>query len=189
MREHLSTSSFAMEYCVKNGGKCVNKKAVARFDCATAVLSVISGNFCCLDHLEYICMGDALAVVGILVVLGHEAGAEDADAEVVGDAKLAQALAYSFPQQDVDGAGHASLVVQSAVDLGDHFAEDAALLGEGICQLIDFCKSPTSYEIQFEIIQLLVGHCVLHFHLLPSVVVFVFVFCLYIRTGEGSITD
>lgn len=147
----------------------------------------MSGNFRCFNHLEYISMGDALAIARILVVLGHEAGAEDADAEVVGDAKLAQALAHSLPQQDVDRTGHAALVVQNAVDLGYNFSEDAALLGEGICELIDFGKSPTCYKVQFKIVQLLVVHCVLHFYLLPSVVVLVL--HMYIRIEGESITS
>ena len=127
------------------------------------------GNFCICDYLQDFLMGDALAIVRILVVLGHEAGAESADAQVVGDAKLVQALADSFPQEDVQWPDYAGLAAQSAVNLAYDFSEGAALLGEGISQLIDLCESPASYEIQLKIIQLLALKCVHHFHLLPSV--------------------
>ena len=114
------------------------------------------GNLCICNHLEHICMGDALALVGILVVLGHEAGTESAHAQIVGDAQLAQALANGFPQEDVQRADHAGLAAQSTVDLAYDFTEGAALLGKSISQFIDLGKSSACYEIQFKIIQLLV---------------------------------
>ena len=90
-------------------------------------------------------MGDALALVGILVVLGHEAGAQDPHAQVVGDAKLVQALANSFPQEDIQRAYHASLAAQSTVDLAYDFTEGAALLGKSISQFIDLGKGSACY--------------------------------------------
>ena len=114
------------------------------------------GNLCICNHLEHISVGNAFALVGILVVLGHEAGAEGAHAQVVGDAKLVQALANSFPQEDIQRADHAGLAAQSTVDLAYDFTEGAALLGKSISQFIELGKGSACYEIKFKIIQLLV---------------------------------